>query len=163
MDAETALRRLRLVPAAAAAIIIAGIVLLAIGASEDTWGLLITGLIVAFFGIVFGIPLSWLFMSERRAALRIAMMASGPESTPLSVLAESTGAGIDETRGRAAWCIRKGYLDGYVIDGDGIVRADPSRREHAATCPNCHASFVFRGDIGQCPYCGEYVELDGPH
>lgn len=166
MDAEHALKRLMLVPAAVAAIVTAGIVMIIAGVTADSAGAWIAGLVIAFFGAVFGIPLSWLLMSERRAALRIAAIASKSERTPMNVLAETTGAGIDETRGRAAWCIRRGYLDGYVISDDDIVRADrldPSQREHAATCPNCHASFLFRGDVGQCPYCGEYVEQDSRH
>ena len=160
-DIDKALRRLNIPIAVALAIVAGGAWMLWKGAAEDGTGLFIGGLLIAFFGLIFGIPLSWLLAVERRKSLRMAKTASRGGRTPISMLAANAGVDEQVAREKIVWCMQHGYLDGYVLDGDDVALfelADPDRKKHAATCPNCHASFVYAGDIGQCPYCGDFFE-----
>ena len=82
-DIDKALRRLNIPIAVALAIVAGGAWMLWKGAAEDGTGLFIGGLLIAFFGLIFGIPLSWLLAVERRKSLRMAKTASRGGRTPI--------------------------------------------------------------------------------
>ncbi len=157
-DAERDMKRLWRSYVPPAIVVTVGISIMA-SSSDDRYWMLIVGLIAVFYGLVFGMPLAWLRSSAMRRRLGTAVAVHGMDRIPLQMLAESTGS--DDAAGDAIWCIQHGYLDGYIVGGGEVVRAelaDPSKAQHAATCPNCHASFTYSGDMGRCPYCGDYYE-----
>ena len=61
-------------------------------------------------------------------------------------------------------CIKKGYLTGFIREGDTLVLNE--NRALAPTtltvdCPRCGATFTLqKGDTARCPYCGSVVPTD---
>ena len=54
-------------------------------------------------------------------------------------------------------CFEKGYLPGFIRDGDTLTPLSdetPENTLHSVECPACSARFTFEGGNGKCPYCG---------
>lgn len=159
-DAKKALNRLYVPVIIIVLIFVACMGLAAYGIMNDSliW---IAGLVIGFFVLIMGIPLAWLGTSEKRKNLRIGALVSGRERTTFEIIAGSAGITEEEALQRIKWCLDHGYLDGYVINGSEVCQIrfiDPAERVHAAECPNCGASFTYKGEKGQCPYCGYFIE-----
>ncbi|MCQ2079285.1 MAG: hypothetical protein MJZ38_04435 [archaeon] len=162
-DAKKELRTVMMSLYVVILIAIIGIALAILGGVKGLGGTwlfcMIGGIMLAFFGLIFGVPLVWLRNAERRKSLRAAVIILNNERTQISVLASSVGCSDAEARNKAVWALNNGYLPGYVISGDEVLLSrllDPNQMEHSASCPNCGASFKYVGKIGQCPYCGDY-------
>lgn len=158
-DAHIELRKIKRASYAVAAAIFIGAILLAVGVTEGTSWMWITGLVLMFVFLVYGIPLVWLRNSERRKTFRLCLFLLEHESTTVTTAAGSIGTSEQETLEKVKWLLSHGYLPDYVINDGCIVQArlvDPNMQEHTAVCPNCAASFKYVGRIGQCPYCGDY-------
>ena len=66
----------------------------------------------------------------------------------------------DAVRAKIDLCFVKGYLEGYIRDGDTLRRPNPEGELHSVVCPACAARFEFRGESGKCPWCGTVTLAD---
>ena len=67
-------------------------------------------------------------------------------------------------RGLLDECFRRGYLEGYIRQGDAIALNEataPEEKRHAAECKYCGAKFSYQGELAVCPYCGAVNKRDG--
>ena len=64
-------------------------------------------------------------------------------------------------------CIRKGYLVGYIREGDRLVLNENRAlgpTQYTLVCSHCGATVeLTKGDTARCPYCGSVLSDPGKH
>ena len=62
-------------------------------------------------------------------------------------------------------CIRKGYLVGYIREGDRLVLNENRAlgpTQYTLVCSHCGATVeLTKGDTARCPYCGSVLSDPG--
>lgn len=114
---------------------------------------LVTG-IVLLAGGFYATPILWVLYGGKRELLGFVSAIENRGLSTLEALASHTRLDADAVRAKIDLCFEKGYLDGYIRDGDTLRRPNPEGELHSVICPACAARFEFRGESGKCPWCG---------
>lgn len=137
----------------------AGLPVLLLGTSGGNTFLLVLG-IVLLAGGFYATPILWVVYGGKR---ELRSFVSAIEERGLSTveqLASHTRLDADAVRAKIDLCFSKGYLEGYIRDGDTLRRPNPEGELHSVVCPACAARFEFRGESGKCPWCGTVTLAD---
>lgn len=116
--------------------------------------LLVAGCLFTGTGF-YGLPLIWISYGTKRSLEQTVRAVTLLHLETVPALAAHLNVKEAEIRSRLDTCFARGYLAGYVRNGDTVTpyRA-PEVPLHAVECPSCAAHFSFRGETGTCPYCG---------
>lgn len=136
-----------------------GAALLILGITGSGTGFTIGGGAILFL-CFYLIPISWIWYSEQRKRMRVVRLIEGRQKTPVALIASSLAVSEEVARSTVADCLSAGLVPGYALDGDTVVLArymDPEQEEKTMRCSYCNATFTYKGDIAECPYCGNVV------
>lgn len=137
----------------------AGLPVLLLGTSGENTFLLVLG-IVLLAGGFYATPILWVvYGGKRELRSFVSAIEEGGLST-VERLASHTRLDADAVRAKIDLCFAKGYLEGYIRDGDTLRRPNPEGELHSVVCPACAARFEFRGESGKCPWCGTVTLTD---
>lgn len=137
--------------------LIAGIPMIVLGASNKLWILMTFGIIFTVLGF-YGCPIAWVAYGEGRfrASLVSAIECEGTVSA--DALAAQFGKPKQKIVADIRKVIEKRYLTGYVFDGETLtssVRKErPRERIQVGKCPSCNAMMEYADGKVFCPYCG---------
>ena len=138
---------------------VAGLPVLLLGTSkafavEGINTLFLVSGIVLLAGGFYATPILWIVYGGKRELLGIVSAIENQGLSTVEALASHTRLDADAVRAKLDLCFSKGYLDGYIRDGDTLRRPNPEGELHSVICPACAARFEFRGESGKCPWCG---------
>ncbi|MGM9683269.1 MAG: hypothetical protein ACI3XQ_06700 [Eubacteriales bacterium] len=117
---------------------------------------------ISFSGSGFyAVPLLWVAYGQKRELRQLVYAIEKQDLCTVARLASHMNMSEKKVRSCLDICFSKGYLPGFIRDGDTLSRVtvDHSAGLHSVECPCCAARFEFSGPSGRCPYCGTvYVE-----
>lgn len=116
------------------------------------------GVIFIFSGF-YGCPITWVQWAEKKRMLRLVTAVRSREISPLELLAAETGRSVGDVHNDVTECLRKGWINGYVLSGDKVMLSkflDPGQMAHHVRCDFCNATYEYVGTSGRCPYCGNW-------
>ena len=118
--------------------------------------------LILTLGLIAGIPcivLGAINMGDNKGF--VALLVFGIVGTVLlSVNGKTASATLNN-------CIRKGYLVGYIREGDRLVLNENRAlgpTQYTLVCSHCGATVeLTKGDTARCPYCGSVLSDPGKH
>lgn len=116
--------------------------------------------IVLLAGGFYATPVLWVTYGGKRELRGFLSAIENQGLSTVEKLASHTRLDADAVRAKLDLCFAKGYLDGYVREGDVLTRPNPEGELHSVVCPACAARFEFRGESGKCPWCGTVTLAD---
>ncbi|MDD6995715.1 MAG: hypothetical protein SPH68_04190 [Candidatus Borkfalkiaceae bacterium] len=157
MDAvEKALKKQLICAIAFSLMFAAGIPMIIFGAVRSAWALMAAGIAFAAAGF-YGTPIVWINYGDKVAQRRVVYAVTKEHLLTVQDVAAQLSKTEKDVRNLLSVCFNKGYLSGYVRQGDNIALNEakaPEERKHAAECRFCGAKFAYTGDVAICPYCG---------
>ena len=135
---------------------VAGIPLIPVGAVNGIYPVMIVGIVFTAVGF-YGTPILWTSYGATRSLRRVVFAVEKENLYSVQEIASQLSMSEKQVRGLLTDCFRKGYLEGYVREGDEITTLGgdkPGGRTRAAVCPYCGANFTYQGRNAVCPYCG---------
>ena len=155
MDAIDKALKKRLITGIVFALLFAGgIPMIIFGAVRSAWALMAAGIAFAVTGF-YGAPVVWVNYGNLAAAKRVAYAVTKEGLLTVRSIASQLSKSEKAVRDLLDECFRKGYLSGYVRQGDTIAPNEATTpKEKAAECKYCGAKFAYSGDLAICPYCG---------
>mgnify|MGYP005970226187 FL=1 len=160
--AEHTVRSLLIAALIASVLFVVGIPMIILGASGAFGSIgvnrlfLIAG-IVFTAGCFYGMPILWITYANARELRRVVFAVEVQRLYTVERLAAHLNLPPEVTRGKLDACFEKGYLPGFIRDGDTLTPLSdvtPENTLHSVECPSCSARFTFEGGNGKCPYCG---------
>ncbi len=133
-----------------------GIPMIPLGAANEVYPVMVLGIIFTGGGF-FATPLLWVYYGEERSLYRIVVAVEKEHLYSVREIASQLSLNENQVRNTLTNCFRKGYLEGYIREGDEITTGEgtkPGGRTRAAECPYCGAKFTYQGRNAECPYCG---------
>lgn len=148
--------------------LIAGIPLIVVGAvnmdeNKGFAALLAIGIALVVAGF-YGAPIAWTRLSTLNQELTLVQAVTAEHLHTVADLSQRLNMNGKQTSATLNNCIRKGYLTGFIREGDTLVLNE--NRALAPTtltldCNRCGATFTVRkGETARCPYCGSIVQTD---
>ena len=140
--------------------LIAGIPCIVVGATNmgDNKGfvaLLVFGIVGTVLGF-YGSPLMWTRLV--RAVTQEHLYTVADLAQRLSVNGKTASDTLNN-------CIRKGYLVGFIREGDRLVLNENRAlgpTQYTLVCSHCGATVeLTKGDTARCPYCGSVLSDPG--
>jgi hypothetical protein len=140
-----------------------GIPMIILGAVYSVLPVMIPGIAFTVAGF-YGAPLVWVNYGNKLRLKRIVYAVEKEHLLTVQSIASQLSKSEKSVRGLLDECFRRGYLEGYIRQGDGIALNEakaPEEKRHAAECKYCGAKFSYQGELAVCPYCGAVKERDG--
>ncbi len=154
---EKTLKKLLFFSVLCSCLFVAGIPMIVVGASQSVLAVMIAGIVFTAGGF-YGVPVLWVAYAERCSLKRIVYAVEKERLLTVQSIAAQLSRPEKLVRKQLGDCLRKGYLEGYVRQGDAFsvnaAAVDDDAELHAAECRYCGAKFSYRGKIALCPYCG---------
>ena len=131
--------------------------------SHDNAGyivLLTFGIICVVAGF-YGSPIAWSRLAILNQELTLVKAVTEEHLHTVADLAQRLSVNGKTASATLNNCIRKGYLVGFIREGDALVLNEnraPEKRTYAAECPFCNAKFSYTAEDARCPYCGSPVQ-----
>lgn len=160
--AEHTVRSLLVAALIASVLFVIGIPMIILGASGAFAALWVNRLVL-IAGIVFtagcfyGMPILWVTYANAKELRRMVFAVEVQRLYTVERLAAHLNLSPEVTRGKLDACFEKGYLPGFIREGDTLAPLSdvtPENTLHSVECPSCSARFTFEGGSGKCPYCG---------
>ncbi len=139
---------------------VAGIPMIIFGATGGMWILMAAGIACTVIGF-YGAPMVWVSYGNKAALRRVVYAVDREHLLTVQAISSQLSKPEKAVRGMLDECFRKGYLVGYVRQGDEILLNEakaPEEALHAAVCPHCGAKYTYKGSEAVCPYCGAMSE-----
>lgn len=145
--------------------LVAGIPCIVLGAVNmgDNKGfvaLLVFGIVGTVLGF-YGSPLLWTRLATVNQELTLVKAVTQEHLHTVADLAQRLSVNGKTASATLNNCIRKGYLVGFIREGDQLVLNENralAPTTYAVQCPYCGASLtVQKGDSAKCPYCGSVL------
>lgn len=121
------------------------------------------------FGIIFvvlgfyGSPLAWVKYGTARQERTLVGAVVNEHLHTVADLAQRLNVNGMQASNLLNGCIRKGYLTGFIREGDSLVLNENTAlapTTYNVECSHCGASVtVQKGDSLRCPYCGSALNL----
>lgn len=140
-----------------------GIPMIILGAVYSVLPVMIPGIAFTVAGF-YGAPIVWVNYGNKLGLKRIVYAVEKEHLLTVQSIASQLSKSEKSVRGLLDECFRRGYLEGYIRQGDGIALNEakaPEEKRHAAECKYCGAKFSYQGELAVCPYCGAVKERDG--
>lgn len=122
--------------------------------------LLAVGIVLTVLGF-YGSPVAWSRMSSVNQELTLVQAVTTEHLYTVADLSQRLNLKGKHTSDVLNNCIRKGYLVGYIREGDTLVLNENRAlgpTVHDFECPRCGAPIsVTAGEKTRCPYCGSPV------
>lgn len=145
--------------------LIAGIPCIVVGAINmgDNKGfvaLLVFGIVATVLGF-YGTPLAWTRLATLNQELTLVQAVTAEHLHTVADLSQRLNTNGKQTSAILNNCIRKGYLVGFIREGDRLVLNEnralaPTKLE--LVCSHCGASVQLeKGETSRCPYCGSVI------
>lgn len=170
MDAEKmnavnkAVRKQLILSLVLSCMLVAGIPMIIFGASNKLWFLMAAGILFTVLGF-YGTPMAWVSYGNKVGLRRVVYAVTREHLLAVEKISAQLGKPEKNIRALLDECFQKGYLPGYVRQGDTISLNEakaPEETLHAAVCPYCGAKYTYRGtEEPVCPYCGAMSEKKG--
>ena len=134
-----------------------GIPLLIFGAVSGKFWLM--GIGIAFVAVGFyAVPLLWVGFGTQKGYRRVVYAVNNEHIYTVSQLSLQMSKTHEEMKNTVSKCVEKGYLAGFLFDGENIAKNfnKPHEEPHVfAECEGCGAHYDYpQSQIGVCPYCG---------
>lgn len=141
-----------------------GIPMIVFGAVYALWVILALGVILVIFGF-YGTPVLWVNYSSKRKLKNIVSSVVNEHIYTVTLLASRYSVSRNKMKTDLSECFKKGYLAGYLFDGENITaNFTKAYSEQVITvkCPNCGANCSFKASSDFiCPYCGTNLTAAG--
>ena len=137
--------------------LIAGIPCIVVGATNmgDNKGfvaLLVFGIVGTVLGF-YGSPLMWTRLATVNQELTVVQAVTQEHLYTVADLAQRLSVNGKTASDTLNNCIRKGYLVGYIREG-----------QYTLVCSHCGATVeLTKGDTARCPYCGSVLSDPSKH
>lgn len=143
--------------------LVGGIPLIVLGAVGGRMPMMILGIVCAVCGF-YGTPLVWIAYADRLRLRRLVFAVSQEHLLDVPRLSRHLSRTEKDVRSDLAACVERGYLVGYLFDGERLTlnrEQAPADREIAYRCVYCGAPFsCAAGEQPKCPYCGMIADKD---
>ena len=149
--------------------LIAGIPCIVLGATNmgDNKGfvaLLVFGIVGTVLGF-YGSPLMWTRLATVNQELTVVQAVTQEHLYTVADLAQRLSVNGKTASATLNNCIRKGYLVGYIREGDRLVLNENRAlgpTQYTLVCSHCGATVeLTKGDTARCPYCGSVLSDPG--
>lgn len=147
--------------------LVAGIPLLVVGAvnMDDNKGfvaLLVIGIACVVAGF-YGAPIAWTRLVTVNQELTLVKAVTEENLYTVADIAQRLSVNGKTASATLNNCIRKGYLVGYIREGDSLVLNENrtlAPTAYTIDCPRCGAQITLtKNDSPRCPYCGSVLTL----
>lgn len=147
--------------------LVAGIPLLVVGAvnMDDNKGfvaLLVIGIACVVAGF-YGAPIAWTRLVTVNQELTLVKAVTEENLYTVADIAQRLSVNGKTASATLNNCIRKGYLVGYIREGDSLVLNENrtlAPTAYTIDCPRCGAQVTLtKNDSPRCPYCGSVLTL----
>lgn len=147
--------------------LVAGIPLLVVGAvnMDDNKGfvaLLVIGIACVVAGF-YGAPIAWTRLVTVNQELTLVKAVTEENLYTVADIAQRLSVNGKTASATLNNCIRKGYLVGYIREGDSLVLNENrtlAPTAYTIDCPRCGAQVTLtKNDSPHCPYCGSVLTL----
>ena len=151
--------------------LIAGIPFIVVGAINmgDNKGyiaMLVLGIVGTVLGF-YGTPLLWVRVSTVNQELTVVRAVTQEHLYTVADLAQRLSVNGKTASATLNNCIRKGYLVGYIREGDSLVLNENralAPTQFSLVCAHCGATVQLqKGETSRCPYCGSVLSAPGKH
>ena len=147
--------------------LVAGIPILVVGAvnMDDNKGfvaLLVIGIACVVAGF-YGAPIAWTRLVTVNQELTLVKAVTEENLYTVADIAQRLSVNGKTASATLNNCIRKGYLVGYIREGDSLVLNENrtlAPTAYTIDCPRCGAQVTLtKNDSLRCPYCGSVLTL----
>ena len=147
--------------------LVAGIPLLVVGAvnMDDNKGfvaLLVIGIACVVAGF-YGAPIAWTRLVTVNQELTLVKAVTEENLYTVADIAQRLSVNGKTASATLNNCIRKGYLVGYIREGDSLVLNENrtlAPTAYTIDCPRCGAQVTLtKNDSPRFPYCGSVLTL----
>lgn len=137
-----------------------GIPLIIVGATQSIWAILGIGISFTVIGF-YGAPISWTTYANFKTLKRIVDCVN--EENLLTTEEISKQLQIDEksVKQQLTLAIKKKYITGFLFDGSTLTannKETSKKRVLENKCPNCGAVMDFNETKWHCSYCNSKFE-----
>lgn len=134
-----------------------GVPLIVIFAGKNTV-VMIIGIVCTVVGF-YGTPMGWISFGNAKSLERVVLAVTAENLLTVKDIAAQLGKTEAQVKESLTVCFQKGYLFGYVFDGETIsynANRHPTEKVMSWVCPNCGATntYLLTDGVVKCPYCG---------
>lgn len=137
--------------------LIAGVPMIVLGASNKLWILMAAGIVFTVLGF-YGCPIAWVMYAEARFRVALVSAVEYEGSVTVDGLVAQFGKPRQKIVADIRKLMEKRFLSGYVFDGETLSFAERKERKkeriEIGKCPSCNAVMVYEDGKVHCPYCG---------
>ena len=124
-------------------------------------------IVLLTFGIIcvtagfYGSPIAWSRLAILNQELTLVKAVTEEHLHTVADLAQRLSVNGKTASATLNNCIRKGYLVGYIREGDRLVLNENRAlgpTQYTLVCSHCGATVeLTKGDTARCPYCGSVL------
>lgn len=134
-----------------------GVPLIIIFAGKNT-AVMVVGITCAVVGF-YGTPMGWISYGGAKSLERVVLAVTAENLLTVKDIAAQLGKPEEQIKASLTECFQKGYLFGYVFDGETVsynANRHPTEKVMSWVCPNCGATntYLLTDGVVKCPYCG---------
>ena len=156
-NVENAVKKAFWIALSLSVMLVAGVPMIVLGASNKLWILMTFGIIFTVLGF-YGCPIAWVMYGDSRFRASLVGAIECEGAVTVGALAAQFGKPQKKIADEIRKLIQKRYLAGYVFDGNTLVYAEkkerPKERVYIGKCPSCNAMMIYENGKVMCPYCG---------
>lgn len=126
-------------------------------------------IVLLTFGIIcvtagfYGSPIAWSRLAILNQELTLVKAVTEEHLHTVADLAQRLSVNGKTASATLNNCIRKGYLVGFIREGDALVLNENralAPTEYTTECAHCGATVTLqKGERSKCPYCGSPLSL----
>lgn len=140
---------------------VAGLPILIVGATRlhqngGFVAMLVIGIVFVVLGF-YGTPVAWVQVGAASRRANIVRAVNEEHLYTVKELAVRLNVSEKEASAALRECMQKGYLTGYLLEGDSVVLNENvalGPKEYSVECSHCGAYVTSSGKGAKCPYCG---------
>ncbi len=134
---------------------VVGIPLIPVGAVCKLWAVMAFGIACVVIGF-YGLPFMWIGYADKLKLKRIVQSVLEEKLLSIEEISIHLNLQIQVVRDNISKAIDKGYLAGYIRQGDLLVPNERLKAPDPITvkCESCGAKFIKDDKNNVCPYCG---------
>ena len=136
---------------------VAGIPAIVFGAILRWWAMLAVGAAFVLVGF-YGLPFFWVAYGSKAGLKRVVFAVVREHLLSVQAISRQLNKNEAEIRTKLDKCFEKGYIVGYIREGDFLrlnTNLPPSEEEVNAECAYCGAKYSHKlTELPKCPYCG---------
>ncbi len=142
---------------------VVGIPMIIFGAINQLF--VIMGIGIAFVVVNFyAMPILWINLGTKKGYKKVVLAINNEHIYTVAQLAQHLSKKHGAMKATVSTCFEKGYLTGYLFDGENIKKNFNKPQEEpriVAECEGCGAHFDYpQSAKGVCPYCGRIHQQD---